>query len=133
MGRGRRTWIEAGADLELRDVPGDATPGRPSMFPLPPRHASFVRASAPPGVLFTLKVATWGDGSRVFLDSRGLLHFVSADKKLPQLTLVLSSRPIAGWTSDGRTFGWSYFLPNKATDDVSLGASLLREFTRRLP
>ena len=96
------------------------------------RHAQFARTDGAPGAHYTLKVATWADGSRAFLDSRGLLHLVSADKKLPQLTLTLSERPMAGWTSDGRTFGWAYFLPGEATDDALLGVALIRQFVERL-
>jgi hypothetical protein len=96
------------------------------------RYVGFARTDGPPGAHYTLKVAGWTDGSRAFLDSRGLLHLVSSDRKLPQLTLALSDRPLAGWTSDGRTFGWAYFLPQQATDDASLGAALIREFIERL-
>ena len=58
-----------------------------------------------------------GSRARIFLDSRGMIHIVSSDKKLPQLTLVLCDGAMAGWTSDGRTFGRAYFLPDKATDE----------------
>ena len=61
-----------------------------------------------------------------------MVHIVSSDKKLPQLTLVLCDGAMAGWTSDGRTFGRAYFLPDKATDEPALGATLIREFLRRL-
>jgi hypothetical protein len=81
---------------------------------------------------WTLEAASWPDGSRAFIDSRGLLHLISSDRKLPQLTLVLTDQPLAGWTSDGRTFGWAYFLPDKATDTPALGTALIREFAEKV-
>lgn len=57
---------------------------------------------------FTLSVATWPDGSSIYLDGRGLLHLVSSDAKLPQVTIVLSHWS-AGWSSDGRYWGHPYF------------------------
>jgi len=74
-----------------------------------PRTVSFQPAPAPPGVGYTLKVAVWPDGSRAFLDSRGLLHLKSADRDIPETTLVLTGGPVAGWCSDGRLWGSAYY------------------------
>jgi hypothetical protein len=122
--KGKRTMIRRHQD-ELRLVlsHGDV---------IDSRYVSFERWQVPAGAQFSVRAAAWKDGSRAFLDSRGLLHLVSSDRRLPQLTLALSDRPIAGWTSDGRTFGWAYFLPDKATDDASQGERLIREFDERL-
>jgi hypothetical protein len=81
---------------------------------------------------FTLRAARWADGSRAILDSRGLLHLISSDTRLPQITLTLSTGPTAVWTSDGRSCGWSYFLRDKATMSESLALKFLTDFTSRL-
>ncbi len=58
----------------------------------------------------SLQVAEFADGSQAFLDSRGLLHLKSGDKNLPEISLVLSSSEVAGWTSDGFVCGPSFFF-----------------------
>lgn len=59
----------------------------------------------------------WPDGSLLFPDSRGLLHFKSSDPSLPEFTLLLVlGKAAAGWAADGFVAGASYFLHiNKAT------------------
>src|SRR5207302_6843078 len=64
------------------------------------RHASFADSPSPPGTGYRLSVATWRDGSRAYLDSRGLLHLTSSDSAIPELTLVLTEGTMAGWCSD---------------------------------
>jgi MoxR-vWA-beta-propeller ternary system domain bpX1 len=57
---------------------------------------------------------TWEDGSYAVVDARGLLHLVSSDAALPQVTIVLIiGRVTAAWSSDGYFCGWSYFLENE--------------------
>ena len=68
----------------------------------PLKHAGIVR--------YTLGVATWPDGSRAFLDSRGLLHLKSSDPSIPEATIVLHEGVTSGWCSDGRVWGEAYFL-----------------------
>ncbi|MBI4615946.1 MAG: hypothetical protein HY720_20180 [Planctomycetes bacterium] len=59
-----------------------------------------------PGARYRLRVAEWGDGSRVFLDSRGLAHLVSSDRDIPQVSLLLCDRgPLAAWSSNGKGCG----------------------------
>jgi hypothetical protein len=78
----------------------------------------FHTTSAPSGYL--LEVATWENGSRAWLDSRGLLHLRSSDASIPELTLVLHEGLVAGWCSNGRTFGNRYFVgPENQDSDVS--------------
>lgn len=76
-----------------------------------PRHAQpFEPAPAPPGVGYSLSVARWPDGSRAWLDSRGLLHLKSSDRALPELTIVLvNSGDVAAWASDGRLWGPAFY------------------------
>jgi hypothetical protein len=96
--------------------------------------AEFRHIAGPPGVGYGLKAAVFADGSRVVLDSRGLLHLQSSDPALPQATLVLSGdSALAGWCSDGRVFGPEYFTGDRA--DASPAAVLrevLQPFVRRL-
>ena len=62
---------------------------------------------------YKLSIAEFADGSRAWLDSRGLLHLVSSDQKIPECSLVLTDGPLAGWLSDGRVFGPDYWLEGK--------------------
>jgi hypothetical protein len=57
-----------------------------------------------------MMVATWKDGSRAWIDSRGLLHLRSSDREIPEATFVLHERDVAVWTSDGRICGSKYFV-----------------------
>jgi hypothetical protein len=62
-----------------------------------------------PGAGWSLRVATWSDGSRAFMDSRGLLHLQSA-RPGPEVTLALADPgPLAVWASDGGLLGPSVF------------------------
>ena len=66
----------------------------------------------PLAALFRLRVAEFPDGSRIYADSRGLLHLVSGDAELPEVTLVSPAgreAEITGWCSDGTCFGDSPF------------------------
>lgn len=85
------------------------------------RLITFEPIEVPPGVRYRLHRAGWPDGSAAFLDSRGLLHLKSADRRLPETTLVLAAGPIGGWTSDGKLAGCEYFTG----DPESLPASAL--------
>jgi hypothetical protein len=62
---------------------------------------------------FTLRCATWNDGSTAFLDSRGMLHLRSSDVAIPEATIVLAEGQMAGWLADGRCWGADYFLPSR--------------------
>ncbi|WP_010582785.1 hypothetical protein [Schlesneria paludicola] len=54
--------------------------------------------------------AKWDDGSRAWLDARGILHLQSSDRSIPEVSLVLSPPHVAVWTSDRRANGTRYFL-----------------------
>lgn len=69
----------------------------------------FEPASAPAGTGYRLSRATWRDGSRAYLDSRGLLHLASSNRSIPELTLVLYEGTMSGWCAQGGTFGVPYF------------------------
>jgi hypothetical protein len=114
-------------DLYLRDV----KELRPDL-PAARIYRPFERAAPPEGARFNMRLATWGDGSRAYLDTRGMLHLVSSDRRLPQLTLTLSTAPIAGWSSNGQTFGWAYFLESAPTSEPAVALEILRQFCARL-
>lgn len=98
------------------------------------RERPFEKQPPPRDRGFSLHVATWNDGSRAFLDSRGLLHLQSADRSLPELSLVLHQDELAGWASDGRIFGPCYFTGNaKYTSATEVAVFLLEPFVRLLP
>ena len=62
----------------------------------------------------SLRVAQWEDGSRIWIDSRGLLHLQSSDPLIPETTLLLDAKGVAVWTSDGRTHGTSYYVDDSS-------------------
>jgi hypothetical protein len=72
------------------------------------RVLRFSDCSSPAG--FQLRTAQWSDGSRAWLDSRGLLHLRSSDAGIPEITFVLNVSHVAGWCSDGRFFGETYYI-----------------------
>lgn len=69
----------------------------------------FKSIASPENVGYELKQATLDDGTRVYTDSRGLLHIKSADQRLPEVTLVLHDAHLAGWCSRGGAWGPKYF------------------------
>jgi hypothetical protein len=58
---------------------------------------------------YSLELAQFGGRSRAWLDSRGLLHLASSDRTVPECSLILTEGPLAGWLSDGRVFGPTYW------------------------
>lgn len=106
----RAAWtielVEGGLSLVLRDL--DALPG-PS--------ARFGRKFSVRG--HRLRTLRFGDGTQVWLDSRGLVHLRSSVAALPQTTLLLLAWPhrVAGWLSDGRVFGPAPFHGGDAVAD----------------
>jgi hypothetical protein len=81
---------------------------------------------------FSLSVASWKDGSRIYLDGRGLMHLVSGAPTLPQVTIVLSDLS-AGWCSDGRVWGHPYFSGELAkTPPREIWDQVIRPLLRRI-
>jgi len=101
--------------------------------PADPPAVSFKRRPRRMNVGYDLYEAKWADGSVAFLDGRGLLHLKSSDSSVPQVTLVLmKGRPLAGWSSDGKTFGSDYFHGQPVSWVASHFDEFLRRFTERL-
>jgi hypothetical protein len=83
---------------------------------------------------YHLRVAQWSDGSRAFLDSRGLLHLKSSSVNVPDMTLVLYEGETACWTSRGELVGADYFTGGKSNGDmVSIYSEVNPQFACLLP
>jgi hypothetical protein len=97
-----------------------------------------VRTRAPFDRTIRLSVAQFADGSRIYLDSRGLLHLVSAARDLPEVTLVLSGRNEAepsGWHSHYGGFGDSryHLVPHRRdTSKAPRLDNLITAFVRHI-
>jgi len=97
------------------------------------RGPTFKKVPAPPGTGIELAAATWDDGSRALLDSRGLLHLKSASRSIPEVTLVLHEEELSGWCSDGRVWGRKYFLGDRpGASKYNVFKTAIEPFARRL-
>jgi hypothetical protein len=94
---------------------------------------SFVEWEAEGVTGFKLQRAEFADGSVIVLDSRGLLHLRSGDLNIPECTIVLREGATAGWCADGRMWGPSYFLGERAAapPDV-IAREVIGPFVERL-
>ncbi|MEQ8785406.1 MAG: hypothetical protein RIC55_03870 [Pirellulaceae bacterium] len=86
--------------------------------PVAETHREFLFLDCPGkrGAGYLLRVAQWNGGKAV-IDSRGLLHLISSDPRLPQATLVLNDAQVSVWCNDGRSCGEDYFLLEAATSN----------------
>lgn len=86
---------------------------------LPPESESIRRfhEARLEGVDREVSAADWPK-LRLWLDSEGLLHLVSSDPGLPEITLTLSDPSIAWWMSDGEAGGREFFLPQAVSPPV---------------
>lgn len=79
---------------------------------------------------------TWPDGSRAWIDSRGLLHLRSADPTVPEITVVLIVElPTAAWAADGTVCGPAYFTgaqPALSVTPVQFYRQYIQRFIDRL-
>jgi hypothetical protein len=80
----------------------------------------------------TLHCVEWPCGSKAWLDSRGLLHLKSHDPKVPEISLVLSDREVAGWTSDGFVCGPKFFLGEEPRSEPAKVYERLEQFLHLL-
>jgi hypothetical protein len=76
---------------------------------------SFEHVIQPGSPTYRLAYAEWPNGSRAYMDSRGLLHLRSAVASRPEVSLVLHAPEVTGWCSDGRRWGNEYFIGAEAT------------------
>jgi hypothetical protein len=81
--------------------------------------AGFVTPRSRRDVGYQLRLAESADGSKAWLDSRGLIHLKSSDPSAPEVSLVLVGEgATAGWASDGTWCGPAYFVGDHATVDA---------------
>jgi hypothetical protein len=80
----------------------------------------------------TLQCATFPGGSKVLLDSRGLLHLKSSDPTVAEVTLVLADSEVAGWTSDGYVCGPAFFFGRPYTSEPMHVFERMMRFLSRL-
>lgn len=86
----------------------------------------------PGGSRIVLKEAAWPDGSRVILDSRGLLHFVSASPDVEEFTLILAQAKISAWLGPHGNTGDPYFFSEPPSASAEMADHLLRQFVLQL-
>ena len=65
---------------------------------------------------YALQKAEWDNGSKAWLDSRGLLHLRSANRANPEITLVMRDGTLSGWLSSGEVFGDDYHCGKDPTN-----------------
>jgi len=69
---------------------------------------------------FQLRVSTSSDGSRIYVDARGLIHLRSSNIDIPELSLViLDDGELACWSSDGTLVGPKYLVSGRGEVDRS--------------
>jgi hypothetical protein len=100
--------------------------------PMQPQVVPFRRIPGPRDTHYALSEAAFADGSRVFLDGRGMLHLKSADRTLAEVTLVLNDAAVAAWTSSGHVCGSRYFTGDLPTGDPRTVWEDLQRIVRRL-
>lgn len=108
--KGRWRWFTFAADrIIIRDADSHGINVTwPGSAPL-----SFAHSPVPASLGCTLQVTEWPNGSKAFLDSRGLLHLKSHDPSLAEVSLVLADGEVAGWTSDGHVCGPAFFFEDQ--------------------
>jgi hypothetical protein len=144
--RFRAACIDEGRHLAIQRLKGSFAPiqldrhGREMVLSSPAiatsrqeSYVEFEEITSPGDAGYTLRAATWKDGSRAVLDSRGMLHLRSSETAIPELTLVLCTGALAGWCADGRWFGLPYFIgEHAATPGAVIYEEVLQSFVSRL-
>lgn len=84
--------------------------------------------------LVKLRKFTFNDGSEVYIDSRGLIHLVSSDVSLYEVTATfIENKPAGLWASNGDVFSFDYFnreVEDNHDDDIDI-ASFYRAYIQR--
>lgn len=103
---------------------------KPDWFPL----LRTFKAVSTSDYRFSIGCAEWDDGSRAFLDSRGLLHLCSSDRTIPELSVTLADGEVGAWSSDARFWGAAYYTGKSGAErtDGSLLAKRLQQFIGNL-
>ena len=92
----------------------------------------FKEIGGPEGSRLGVKEAAWPDGSRVLLDSRGLLHFVSSAPEVEDFSVILtSSGALCLWAASLGGLGDAYYFDQEPLATSEEFAQLLREFVKQ--
>lgn len=78
-----------------------------------------------------LRLATFANGDRAWLDSRGILHLRANDRSIAELSIVLAeSSSLPAWMNDGTLIGSPYFVGQNRISklDVANIGAVLRKF-----
>jgi hypothetical protein len=121
--RWRKLRLDENGLLRIVPASGVVITGAEIEFPEQPRKTRHGCA---------LLVAQYPNGSRIFLDSRGLLHFKSSDSSLPEVSIVLGDGEVAGWTSDGYVCGPSFFFDGPRASEPALVFERIMKFFSKL-
>jgi len=83
-----------------------------------------------------LRAARWPDGSRAYLDDRGILHLQSKRTEIPEVSMVIPDvdGPFSAWSSDEVLSGEEYFI-GKQKPSPGAGriiASHIRQFVSEI-
>jgi hypothetical protein len=91
----------------------------------------FKEIGGPAGSRVSLREALWPDGSRILLDSRGLLHFVSAGAGVDAFSVILAgSGKLSLWAASLGSVGDPYYFSDEPLGDVGDFSQLMLEFIR---
>lgn len=76
-------------------------------------------------------VWTWDDGSQAVVDPRGFVHLKSADKKIPEITIILIlGKVTACWASDNSACGSLYYI-NEKTVTVKTAETFYNDYIQK--
>jgi len=125
----------------ILDHPPGASESRPQIHWVtgPVRRADVKLFAVPrvanrPGYGYQMSRTNLPDGSRIWLDSRGLVHLSSSDPTLPEISLIMTRQPqlAAGWNSNGECYGPRFFLGDRTTVDAETFMEGILAFGRRV-
>jgi hypothetical protein len=89
----------------------------------------FQSVESPADARYELSAVSLPDGRRIFLDSRGLLHFKPAHPREPEVCIVLAgSGPLAARSSGGAVYGPKYFHGRDEASDIAAIMKYLHRF-----
>ena len=121
----RLTWTDERVKLENGEAPAPDERAGTRVFETVRRSINKIDLQ--------LKLAKWPNGSRAWLDPRGLLHLRSADETCPEVSVVLGNRfALAAWSSDGHRVGSPYFTGEPEAVPTAAVAAHVETFCARV-
>jgi hypothetical protein len=79
---------------------------------------------------FKLRVASWNDGVKAWLDSRAILHLKGSSTSVPEVSILLVEGNTAAWSSDGQFCGSAFHVG--AADSVE-GSAMIQKIQALSP